>query len=98
MAEKETERVGFRCGSGFSTRGGDEFDLAHALEHLTVVDLQTRGVLSLPSGSIVEVAARTVRTPELTFFWMRKGLTSFVEELTSVQVAIEKVNGLLGVD
>lgn len=94
FATAETEKMGFECGKNLHGRKGKSLHrLAHAIEHLAVIDLVQRKA-SMPTKQ-PEIFARTVQAEKLTGFWFKKGITSSEEEMVSVKNALEKINSTI---
>lgn len=73
----------------------DLYRLAHALEHLTVIDLLKRHIIVMQRDMKIK-AAKTIfsnrETGGYVGFYIRKGLVPEHEELISLQNAIDQVN------
>jgi hypothetical protein len=80
------------CGDGFGETT-PLFDLAHALEHLTVADLIARKAYKPSQSPINVIGDRTVVTAAgVTAFWINNNFSSEEEVLNSVRNAIACVN------
>jgi hypothetical protein len=94
VAEHETHRVGCICGEKVVLPTGiRSFDIAHAVEHLIIVDLIDKKLV--PSGGPLKAVARTGKFDNGIVFWIRKGLVSLEEEKTSLTNVLNKINSLL---
>lgn len=101
LALRATHEVGYTCTGGtgkWKEESGAEYNLAHALEHLAVLDLVKRGKACLSLAKRPFTAAKTILIAKGdpiggSIFYFRKGLAPDPEEeITSVQNAIDFVN------
>lgn len=96
LAVEETQRIRMSCGiHDDNDQLSDKFVLAHALEHLAMVDLVDRGIVKNDQSQ--STGARTVDLTDsgITGFWFKKNLASEKELSKSVKNALGRIKRLL---
>ena len=98
MAKSETARLGMECGGvEDKSHETDTFRFAHAVEHLVVVDLMERGVVTMPKMVGMITLGRTIHIVDpvkLYAFWIRKGIAAPEEEARSIENVVKRIMAL----